>query len=97
MTDGSNGRVTMALLGAQVQQIANDTTDIKKATGDLHDFVIQQVELNKLIRKELWTPDGKSRVQSVEETANTAMTWAKAVLIPIGLALCVGILSLIWR
>ena len=51
----------------------------------------------KTVMEQIWDKDGRSRIQCALQTANESMTWSKLALIPIAIAITLGIITFIWK
>jgi len=96
-----NGRVTLALLKEQGEDILVRLGKIEEKVDTLHDDAIRIQEFKVKAGYELYH-DGKSRMQAVENgvedamaEARTAMSWVKVAIVPISLAVVIGIIMLI--
>lgn len=92
----ANGRVTMALLGSKLDQIA---FDLGEAKGDIRGLLkaeARQEDFNQAVRLQLWD-DGCSRIQRTESTAATAMTYVRVVLVPIGLLIVAAAIAVLTK
>ena len=90
----SNGRVTLALIGQKLERIIDDLAEVKTEVTAQHDYRTRQEELNKAVKHQIWN-GSESRIDRSLTCSQSAMAWVKGAIVPIALAVIVGIIMLI--
>ncbi|MHB1000469.1 MAG: hypothetical protein ACYC27_14615 [Armatimonadota bacterium] len=54
-------------------------------------------EQTKSVMEQIWDKEGRSKIQCAIQTANESMGLTRLALIPIGIAITLGLISIFWK
>lgn len=87
--DNTNGRVTLAIIKRDLEELQKSTEALTQTVQAMHDNCIISAEFRKVVTYQLWDKDQKSRIEqaenkieSLEKTRASIFAVAMALVVP---------------
>jgi len=86
----SNGKVSLALLKQEHEQVKAEVEITRRMLDEVREFIHIQNTINSDVKCQLWE-NGRSRIQTIEQCASSALLLTKLVLVPVGLLVVIEV------